>query len=118
MYIITLQSMIANVAECWKRQYYVDDKWRKIAFGNAEEIYNKLANLDGLTATPEDVKAIISDVYWNWIFKRCSECNNYVPNVIMLGEEPDYDSSTVYICFDCFKKAVELLKLAHPSDFK
>lgn len=44
-----------------------------------------------------------------WFKIKCDECEEYHSVVIQLGEEPDYESCTVDLCFDCFKSATKLV---------
>jgi len=39
----------------------------------------------------------------------CGECGKSVDAVIQIGEEPDFESRTAYVCLACLRKAMELL---------
>ncbi len=41
---------------------------------------------------------------------RCDECNKYVAEVVQMGEEPDYESSTAKICAACLMAAMKLIE--------
>lgn len=38
----------------------------------------------------------------------CSECGEQKGSVVELGDEPDYESRTAWICLDCLRAAVAL----------
>jgi len=38
---------------------------------------------------------------------KCYECGEVVNPVIQLGEKPNWESITTYICLDCLMKAKE-----------
>lgn len=107
MKVITTRSKILIVAERWKAQYFTrhGEEWGRMAAGHPEEIYNKLIKLDLEKCSSEEVEAIIGNFSWTRIF--CDDCKEYVHKVVQLGEEPDYDSSTVNACVDCLKKALK-----------
>jgi hypothetical protein len=44
-----------------------------------------------------------------WKCLKCDECNQIVPKIIQIGEDPDYRSATVEICEDCLFRAVALM---------
>lgn len=67
--IITSQDLVRDIADSWKKQYFVDDAWR---FGaGKEEVYNKLVAL-GSNAKPSDVDAAIGNDSWTALW--CHEC--------------------------------------------
>lgn len=43
-----------------------------------------------------------------WMQNICNECNQDADVVVQLGEEPEYDSATANICFNCLEKALKL----------
>lgn len=116
MKLITQRDQIRTVAARWKEQYCrrafspaanaVIDFWsRTYLHHSTEEIYNKLVALDGETATPADIAAIIGNDTWVRISHQCSECCACPSDAILhVGEEPDFDSATVYLCRDCAAK--------------
>ena len=111
MNLLTRQSQADNILHEWKSQYYDKDNKKWIypsPHSNKEEIYNKLKDVQskvGLTA--ESVNNIIGNQ--SWTNCRCGECGANVDSVIHLGEEPDYDSYTFYVCKDCLIKALGLI---------
>ena len=91
----------------WRETYFIrkGEKW--FDYGK-EAIYEKLLKLDS-NATAEDVKDIIGNDSWTNL--RCDECEtDGLDVIIQVGQEPDYDSSTVNLCIDCSVKATSLLK--------
>lgn len=48
----------------------------------------------------------------NRIYKECGECGTKVVEKMELGERPDWESRTAYICFDCIEEAYNKFKLA------
>ena len=52
------------------------------------------------------------------VFVVCSECNTSSDYTVRVGEEPDYESLTAYLCEKCLHAAVNLLedyKNVHPN---
>lgn len=62
----------------------------------------------GREPTPEEVEAILG----HSIDSSCDECGKRAPRLARLGDEPDYESSTAYICMDCLKRAILELESA------
>lgn len=105
MRLKTKRDLINTVAERWKAQYF---PWKIGNFLPKEPIYNKLLKLPKGIATAKQVNKIIGNS--SWTDNKCNECNGDFEVTIMLGEEPDYESSTVFVCLDCLQKAIELMK--------
>ena len=38
----------------------------------------------------------------------CGECNDAVDAVVQIGDEPDYDADTVWVCAKCLERAILL----------
>ena len=66
----------------------------------------ELSKLNPDTCTAEEVDTLIGNN--TWTSKTCNECGNRAKDVIRLGEEPDYESQTAYLCKDCLTKAYNL----------
>ncbi|MCK9569140.1 hypothetical protein M0R72_09375 [Candidatus Pacearchaeota archaeon] len=102
MKLITIRSQIRDVADRFAAQYRGksgNPAWR--------ETIARLECLDKETATPEDVAAIIGNR--SWVCPTvCSECRVESEVVVRLGDEPDYDSNTTWICPSCLQKALTL----------
>jgi hypothetical protein len=100
---ITQRDLIKEVAKRWREQY--------TPFKNAPDklrICLALDALDGNTASAEDVAAIIGNA--SWANLTCDDCEEYVTEVMELGQEPDYESHTASICGPCLEKALKILR--------
>ncbi len=75
-----------------------------------EERLVKLAALDGKTATHEEVAAIWGVRSPSLTHVHCDSCEEYVDEVVEVGEESDYDSATAALCRKCLAEAYELMK--------
>jgi hypothetical protein len=98
MKVIMKQQLIDTVAKKWKREYgeYNSEKHDKI--------YNKLCALEN--PTEKQITSIIGNS--SWTRNECDECKNDVDVTIKVGNEPDYESNTAWLCFECLQKAVKL----------
>ena len=103
MKVITERTMILGVAARWSEQY------RHYLAGDKTEISKKLSALDLKNATAEDVDGIIGNQSWT-LPPACSECGRSAPIVIEVGQEPDYDSQTVWLCESCINKLDYMMK--------
>jgi hypothetical protein len=107
MKLITERSLIRTVVIRWEKVYgkhSVHMHSKKF-----QEIGKKLSTLDLETATVDDVAAIIGNNTWCENTK-CNDCGEEVSTAIEVGEEPDYESATAYLCFSCLEKAYNLMK--------
>uniref|UniRef100_A0A6M3LMC0 Uncharacterized protein n=1 Tax=viral metagenome TaxID=1070528 RepID=A0A6M3LMC0_9ZZZZ len=100
MQLITIRSQMLDVIERWKGQY-------PIPRPRFKDVLPKLEALDLTTATPNDVAAIIGNSSWVGPL-QCNECGNLFTEVVMLGEKPDYESSTATVCKSCIQQALRL----------
>jgi hypothetical protein len=111
MKLITTKQQAAQAADKWKRTYFNEDsrQWYKYVFEHLtkKERYEALVAL-GPEPRPEDVETIIGNRSWTRI--RCSECGKEAGEVVEVGEEPDYESSTTWLCKDCLRKALNLME--------
>ena len=90
----------ANDAEFrWARQYLGTTHVPSI------KIADELKTL-GRNPEPAEVNEIIGNDCWTT--SRCDECGSTVYDVVQLGQELDYESSTAWICRECLIKALEL----------
>lgn len=103
MQIITerdqIKSAIASFIKKWGNGTYPVDK-RGIQVGY------ELSKLNINTCTSEEVDTLIGNN--SWTSNICNECGNRVKDVVRVGEEPDYESKTSYLCKDCLTKAYNL----------
>lgn len=92
--ISTERDKIRTVVARWKVQYPTNrSSGEKLAIGE------KLAALDPETATAEDVKQIIGNDSWTTAW--CDECESSHAWTVRIGQETDYESSTVTLCRNC-----------------
>lgn len=99
----TTRGQIRGVVKAWTRQY-----------GDRKpEIRERLEALDVETATAEDVAAIIGNN--SWTRGSCDVCGCEQSAWVRLGDEPDYDSTTLDICGMCLAAATYALSTAGGS---
>lgn len=106
--IQTERDRIRTVAQRW------DEEWKRLGCFNEPEkirISRLLHALDVETATAEDVKRITGRDTWAGIV-GCTACGNDSSIVAIVGEPPDYDSSTAWLCPDCVAKTFALVQAA------
>lgn len=72
------------------------------------EVLAKLRKLDAEAATASEIDEIIG--VKNWCNSFCDECNENVSDVVQIGDEPDYESHTAWICKKCAPKLIALLQ--------
>lgn len=99
---ILKKDKINNIADRWKRAYFLNGKWE---YGEDKvDIYNKLLNINPLT------ESVINEIIGNksWTNNVCNECGEDVNVLIQIGQDPDYESATACICLNCLNKAVKL----------
>lgn len=96
MKLITRQSRAAKAAEAWAAQY---------RNGRKKDIHDALLAL-GESPSPDDVNQVIGNGSWTDL--KCDECGCSVERVVMVGEEPDYESSTAQLCPSCLSVAAGL----------
>lgn len=96
MKLLTPQKMANDAYSRWMQQYPGD------ASGKGE----KLKCL-GESPKPEDVDMVIGNTSWTNT-PRCSECSATRVPVVQVGQEPEYDTDTAWLCKECLSRAVEL----------
>jgi hypothetical protein len=105
MELFNERNQVRVVAAGWRRQYGsgsygADDRGRMVG--------DELSALDKETATAEDVSEITATN--SWVSKyACGECKETSWDIVLIGEEEDYDSSTAYLCRPCLEKAIKLI---------
>ncbi len=82
------------------RTYGADKRGRNVG--------KELLALNQETATADDVAEIIGNSSWAREM-ACSECGKKTWGIVQIGEEPDYESATAYVCSDCLRAALRLL---------
>jgi hypothetical protein len=61
-------------------------------------------------ATPDTYDAVSLAHNRGYVtYTKCDGCDRYVSAVAVVGETPDYESSTAHICRDCLIAALQLL---------
>jgi hypothetical protein len=96
MELITRHTKAAGAADAWMRQYGGTD---------FNGIGAKLRTL-GPSPEPDEVTKVVGND--SWVQVRCTECEQEVYAVVQVGQEPDYDSSTAWLCADCIWKAATM----------
>lgn len=100
--VLTYRSQIRDVAQRWHNQY----GWSTNP--NIKNIGKRLSQLDAENATAEDVAEIIG--HSSWVGEsRCDVCVELYTTVVVMGEEPNYESSTVAVCRGCLKRALDAI---------
>ena len=94
-----IKEAITNFRKAWGDGSYPADK-RGIAIGS------ELAALDSDNVAVEKVNELIGNESWTQL--KCSDCGGDSTAVIELGQEPDYESATAWVCFDCIRKAADM----------
>lgn len=108
MKLITQRTLIRSVVARWNGQYPPGDHIVTFSDGRSvKEIREKLAALDTETATHEEVSAIIGNDSWTRL-DECGECREKASSLVLMGEDPYYDSVTVAVCPACLAKAIAL----------
>jgi len=110
MELKTKRNLIAGVAEAYKHRHY-RGRWFKYRDYDPEPRYKQLLALPE-DATEEQIVAIIGERHLYLTENVCNECEQDVEVTVCLGEEPDYESCTAWICPECLEKALELAKTA------
>ena len=109
MEVITIRSQIRTVAQRWRAQYggyaWASDEGK-------QHVQRQLDAVDKETATPALIASIIGNDSWVKPIE-CDECGVESETVILIGEKPDYESRTAYLCPACITRAAAAL--AHPA---
>lgn len=106
MEIETRKQKAAAAAEAWRRQYCTG---KATYAGDALRIWSSLLAL-GAAPEPDEVDYIIGNK--SWTACTCNECRRDVDAVVRVGDEPDYESSTAWLCSDCITKAAVMITTA------
>src|SRR3546814_3694431 len=99
----------------WSSDVCSSDLYANTANMHHKTITVRLRDL-GPSPTPQQVNETIGNDSWTAV-PDCDECGKLrPPMVVMVGEEPDYESRTAYLCGACIGKLARLI--AHPTDRK
>ena len=107
MQIIRKSDLIKEVPVIYKRQYFHNNKWSECYFGKFKD-HKKQYNALLESTTESEVNEIVGNS--GWTRNKCNECNGDFDVTIQVGEEPDYESLTARLCYDCLCKAFDLMK--------
>jgi hypothetical protein len=106
MKLLNERAQIKGLAQRWRRQY---PKGTYDADTRGRNVQAELDALDEETATADQVAEIIGN--GSWVQPRaCHECKAETWDLVEVGEEPDYDSSTASLCAPCLASALRLLR--------
>lgn len=108
MKLITQRDLIQGVATRWDQTYrsrYGTSEDRPFNGKTKEQISNGLHALDPNTASPDDVEKVIGNGSWTRLV--CDECEKESDSVVQVGDEPEYESSTAYLCRKCAQLAAD-----------
>ena len=106
MIVLDERTQVKNAIRRWVHMYGLDGTYRDDK--RSRRVGAELMALDQDTATAADVAEIIGNS--SWVCERaCDECGKETWEVVRLGEEPGYDSSTACVCRDCLRAALRLL---------
>jgi hypothetical protein len=106
MMVLDERTQVKNAIRRWVHMYGLDGTSRDDK--RSRRVGAELMALDQDTATAADVAEIIGNS--SWVHERaCDECGKETWEVVRLGEQPGYDSSTACVCRDCLRAALRLL---------
>lgn len=110
--ILTRASWAAGAAASWRREraHYIAQGHR-LPGGRTDAEVADLLDALGPSPDPDDVDRVIGHDGWTQL-PACSGCDAHVPLVVQVGEVPDYESSTAYLCPACLREAAALLGVA------
>jgi hypothetical protein len=104
MELMTQRDRIRTIATRWEYAY---KGGISVKFGQDKaDILDRLKQLDLETVDAKTVNEIIGNN--TWTIAECSECKRIVKDVVMVGEQPDYESNTAYLCKKCAERAWSL----------
>ena len=107
MKLVTERIRAREVASQWAKAYPLDGPYGKCE--KKQSIARQLNDLNGETATADEIASIIGNNSWCGPSK-CDECGANVDAVVEIGEEPDYESHTATICLPCLQLAVAMIQ--------
>ena len=102
MKLMNERNQVRGVAKAWRAKYGASTLAHHVKIGK------KLDRLNDEVASAADVASIIGNDSWAYQH-RCSECGTGTWDAVQVGEEPDYESETAYVCVDCLRKALALI---------
>lgn len=102
---VTRASLAAEAAARWADQYGNDGN----GYGS-----DKAATLCALRAlgqnpSPDEVDRVIGNRSWTQV-PACDACDaDDLPAVVVVGQEPDYESATAHLCGNCVADALRVI---------
>ena len=105
MKIMTPQTLAREARAKWDEQYKHASNDNHLRTW-APAVAARLAAL-GENPSPQQVNDAIGNDRWTQP-PSCSECDSESAAIVQVGEEPDYESSTAWLCRDCVVKALAL----------
>lgn len=100
---VSPKALAATAALRWRAAYLRGDVWYS---PKMKDLYDRLVAL-GAAPNPADVNAAIGNDSWTRM--PCSETGCDEVAAVEVGQEPDYESRTAYLCADCLRRAVAML---------
>ncbi len=111
MNILTQRGAVRQIVTRWKAAMVgASDTYGSPDQRSRKAVLAQLEALDLELATPHQVAEIIGNGSWTRL-PGCSECREGdYQTVIQIGEEPDYESETAYICPKCLFRLADEVK--------
>jgi hypothetical protein len=111
MKLMTPQTLASEARSKWEEQYrYAEMDHRHYSWAPA--VAARLAAI-GENPSPQEVNEAIGNDSWTKP-PSCNECGRASAATVQVGEEPDYESRTAWLCRDCVVKALELFDEVTP----
>lgn len=107
MHLLNERNQVRKIADIWLAQYGLYGSYS--ADNRKRNVGQELLALDKETATAEVVAEIIGNALCV-CQQECGECGTKSWNIVEIGEPPDYESATAYLCVDCLRAAVKLVE--------
>ena len=106
MRLMSERNQVRSVADMWLGSYGLDRTYGADTRGR--NVGEELLAMDAETASAADVAEIIGTPSWVRPC-TCDECGTRSWGIVEVGEMPDYESCTVYLCEGCLRAALSLL---------
>jgi hypothetical protein len=106
--VITRQTLANEALQKWVRQYHASPGEPHYSWANP--IKERLMAL-GPSPEPDAVDAAVQNGSWTQV-PACDECGGQPEIAVCVGQEPDYDSRTAFLCRACLVEALKKLEEA------
>lgn len=103
----SLSDVLANAKARWHASYSKYPPSYVPPFTNGKALA-QFADLLDATTTPDEFDALIGNV--SWTQERCAICGKDTREWLRVGEEPDYESQTIWLCLDCAERIGDIAK--------